>query len=64
MALKIEDPNASRAVGTANGRNPIGIIVPCHRVITSSGRLGGYAGGLAAKSFLLNLESSELTSRN
>lgn len=45
-----------RAVGTANGRNPISIIVPCHRVIASDGTLGGYAGGLAAKQILLELE--------
>ncbi|MBS1972274.1 MAG: methylated-DNA--[protein]-cysteine S-methyltransferase [Bdellovibrionales bacterium] len=45
-----------RAVGTANGRNPISIIVPCHRVIASDGTLGGYAGGLPAKQALLDLE--------
>lgn len=45
-----------RAVGTANGRNPISIIVPCHRVIASDGTLGGYAGGLPAKQVLLELE--------
>lgn len=56
IARALNDPNASRAVGTANGRNPISIIVPCHRVITSDGRLGGYAGGLAVKECLLGLE--------
>lgn len=45
-----------RAVGTANGRNPISIIVPCHRVIATGGGLGGYAGGLSNKKFLLELE--------
>lgn len=49
---------AVRAIGTANGRNPIAIIVPCHRVIRSDGSLGGYAGGLHIKKFLLELESN------
>jgi methylated-DNA-[protein]-cysteine S-methyltransferase len=49
-------PNASRAVGTACATNPIPIIVPCHRVLRSDGSLGGYAGGLAVKRFLLDLE--------
>ena len=48
-----------RAVGTANGRNPISIIVPCHRVIATGGGLGGYAGGLPVKRFLLNLEQDQ-----
>ncbi|WP_373997969.1 methylated-DNA--[protein]-cysteine S-methyltransferase [Bdellovibrio bacteriovorus] len=56
IAVALGDANASRAVGTANGKNPISIIVPCHRVISSDGTLGGYAGGLPTKSFLLNLE--------
>lgn len=56
LAKKLNDENASRAVGTANGKNPISLIVPCHRVITSSGELGGYAGGLPAKEKLLSLE--------
>jgi methylated-DNA-[protein]-cysteine S-methyltransferase len=47
-----------RAVGAANGRNPISIIVPCHRVIGSSGKLTGFAGGLETKAQLLNLEGS------
>jgi len=58
IARALNDPNASRAVGTANGRNPISIIVPCHRVITSDGRLGGYAGGLEIKKRLLDLEGA------
>jgi methylated-DNA-[protein]-cysteine S-methyltransferase len=53
-------PGASRAVGLANGRNPIAIVVPCHRVIGSNGRLVGYAGGLDRKQRLLSLESSAL----
>jgi methylated-DNA-[protein]-cysteine S-methyltransferase len=53
-------PGASRAVGAANGRNPIAIVVPCHRVIGSNGTLTGYAGGLARKERLLSLEQSVL----
>ncbi len=49
---------AVRAIGTANGQNPISIIVPCHRVIRTDGTLGGYGGGLPIKEFLLNLESN------
>lgn len=57
IAMKLNDKNASRAVGTANGRNPLSLIVPCHRVISSDGSLGGYAGGLEIKTKLLELES-------
>jgi methylated-DNA-[protein]-cysteine S-methyltransferase len=57
MAKQIGDPDAARAVGTANGANPIVIIVPCHRVIGANGRLVGYGGGLYRKRFLLDLES-------
>jgi methylated-DNA-[protein]-cysteine S-methyltransferase len=53
LARAIGRPAASRAVGAANGANPISIIVPCHRVIAASGALTGYAGGLAAKQWLL-----------
>jgi methylated-DNA-[protein]-cysteine S-methyltransferase len=53
-------PGASRAVGLANGRNPIAIVVPCHRVIGSNGKLTGYAGGLDRKERLLSLEQSVL----
>jgi methylated-DNA-[protein]-cysteine S-methyltransferase len=56
IATALHDSNASRAVGTANGRNPISIIVPCHRVISSDGTMGGYAGGLPVKQMLLDLE--------
>ena len=56
IARAIGRPAASRAVGAANGRNPIAIIVPCHRVIGSSGALTGYGGGLPAKQFLLEHE--------
>lgn len=56
LARRIGKPQAARAVGAANGRNPISIIVPCHRVIGSSGTLTGYGGGLEVKRALLNLE--------
>lgn len=58
IAEAIGSPGASRAVGLANGRNPIGIIVPCHRVIGSTGRLTGYGGGLDRKQLLLSLEKT------
>lgn len=57
LAAAIGRPAASRAVGTANAKNPISIIVPCHRVIATSGELTGYAGGLAAKRWLLDHEA-------
>ncbi|RYY28287.1 MAG: methylated-DNA--[protein]-cysteine S-methyltransferase [Sphingomonadales bacterium] len=56
IAQQIGRPKASRAVGAANGRNPISIIAPCHRVIGATGALTGFAGGLAAKELLLRLE--------
>lgn len=56
IAAALGQPTASRAVGAANGRNPIGVVVPCHRVIGKSGALVGYAGGLDTKRFLLDLE--------
>ena len=59
LALKIGSPKASRAVGAANGKNPISIVVPCHRVIGMKGKLTGFAGGLAAKETLLDLESEK-----
>lgn len=55
------NPNASRAVGNANGRNPIAIFIPCHRVIKSDGTLGGYSSGLDIKKRLLTLEGAEWT---
>jgi methylated-DNA-[protein]-cysteine S-methyltransferase len=58
IAAQIGSPGAFRAVGLANGRNPIGIIVPCHRVIGSTGSLTGYGGGLDRKRILLDLEKS------
>jgi len=59
IARQIGRPSASRAVGAANGRNPISIIAPCHRVIGSNGALTGFAGGLEAKAFLLGIEGHE-----
>ena len=56
IARGIGHPTASRAVGMANGRNPISIVVPCHRVIGTDGKLTGYAGGVERKRFLLQLE--------
>lgn len=56
IAHQLGTPGASRAVGAANGRNPISIIAPCHRVVGSNGKLTGFAGGLDAKAFLLELE--------
>ena len=56
QAHSIGSPAAVRAIGAANGKNPIGIIVPCHRVIGANGALTGYAGGLHNKEFLLKLE--------
>lgn len=56
LAQKIGRPKAIRAVGAANGRNPLSIIIPCHRVIAANGNLQGYAGGLANKQRLLNFE--------
>ncbi|MFN6553357.1 methylated-DNA--[protein]-cysteine S-methyltransferase [Mycolicibacterium septicum] len=58
IARQIGSPSASRAVGLANGHNPIGIIVPCHRVIGANGSLTGYGGGLDRKRALLELERS------
>ena len=63
LATHIGNPNASRAVGLANGRNPIGIIVPCHRVIGASGSLTGYGGGLDRKQKLLDLERARTRPR-
>lgn len=58
MANKLGDPKVIRAAASANGKNPIAIIIPCHRVIGSDGSLTGYAGGLENKKFLLELEKA------
>jgi len=60
LARRIGRPNASRAVGAANGQNPIPIIIPCHRVIGSSGKLVGFGGGLPTKQRLLALEQESI----
>jgi methylated-DNA-[protein]-cysteine S-methyltransferase len=60
LARRIGNPNASRAVGLANGTNPIPIVIPCHRVIGSNGKLTGYGGGLETKERLLALERKQL----
>jgi methylated-DNA-[protein]-cysteine S-methyltransferase len=59
IARQIGNPNAVRAVGAANGRNPVSIIAPCHRVIGSTGKLTGFAGGLDAKARLLAFEGAK-----
>lgn len=61
IARQIGRPSACRAVGHANGRNPIGIVIPCHRVIGANGKLTGYAGGLTIKQYLLELEQGVLS---
>lgn len=58
LATALGKPNACRAVGRANSRNPVSIFIPCHRVIGADGKLTGYAGGLAAKEYLLKLEGA------
>ena len=59
QARRVGRPNAPRAVGAANGANPIAIIVPCHRVVNANGKLGGYGGGLELKARLLALEHAQ-----
>ncbi len=61
LARRIDVPSAARAVGVANGRNPIAVIVPCHRVIGADGSLTGFGGGLERKRLLLELEAGALT---
>ncbi len=63
IAQKVGSPNASRAVGAAVGRNPLGILVPCHRVVGKDGSLTGYAGGLPRKEFLLLLEAKTTSAK-
>ena len=64
LATRIGHPTAVRAVGLANGSNPIGVIVPCHRVIGANGALTGYGGGIERKSWLLQHESGAIPSRH
>jgi methylated-DNA-[protein]-cysteine S-methyltransferase len=61
LAAELCSPRAARAVGAANGRNPISIVVPCHRLIGASGALTGYAGGLPRKEWLLAHERGAVT---
>jgi methylated-DNA-[protein]-cysteine S-methyltransferase len=61
IAAQVGAPSSARAVGAANGRNPVAIVVPCHRVIGASGKLTGYGGGLERKSTLLDLERGALS---
>ncbi len=60
LARRVGNPKAARAVGTANGSNPLPIVIPCHRVIGSNGKLTGYGGGLEIKQQLLELEGARL----
>ena len=59
IAKQVGKPNAMRAVGAANGKNPVCIIIPCHRVIGADGSLTGFGGGIERKKYLLNLESAD-----
>ena len=59
LALRMGDRNATRAVGSANGKNPISLIIPCHRVIGSNGKLTGYGGGIERKKWLLDFEHEQ-----
>ncbi len=58
VAASVGRPRATRAVGSANGRNPLAIVIPCHRVVAADGGLGGYGGGLQRKELLLDLEAT------
>jgi methylated-DNA-[protein]-cysteine S-methyltransferase len=64
IARQVDNPRAFRAVGSANRKNPIAIIVPCHRIIGTGGHLMGYAGGLNRKAWLLQLESQQVQKPN
>ena len=63
LASRLKCPRSARAVGLANGANPVGIVVPCHRVIGADGSLTGYGGGLQRKRWLLEHEGAQLTDR-
>lgn len=63
VAQRIRHPRAVRAVGAANGANPVALVVPCHRVVASGGRLGGYGGGLELKARLLAMEQARRPDR-
>jgi methylated-DNA-[protein]-cysteine S-methyltransferase len=57
LAYQINQPKAARAVGAANGKNPLCLVIPCHRVVAANGNLGGYSGGIEAKQWLLSHEA-------
>ncbi len=63
LARRVGSPRAVRAAGSANGKNPLGVLIPCHRVISKDGGLGGYAGGLDRKTRLLDLEKKASCSK-
>jgi len=63
LAARVGSPSAQRAVGRANGMNRLAIVIPCHRVVNSDGKLGGYGGGLWRKHWLLGLESGGSAAR-
>ncbi len=63
IAIAIGNPKASRAVGLANNKNPLALIIPCHRVIGASGKLVGYRGGISIKEYLLSLEQNNKSKR-
>ena len=63
IAMKLGNPGAARAVGAANGRNPLPIVIPCHRVIGSNGSMTGFGGGIKTKEFLLQLETDNRQTR-
>ncbi len=60
IAQKLNNPKAARAVGSANAHNPLPIIIPCHRIVTNNGKLGGYGGGIKMKKYLLEFEKENL----
>ncbi len=60
IAQKLNNPKAARAVGSANAQNPLPIIIPCHRIVTNNGKLGGYGGGIKMKQYLLEFEKENL----
>lgn len=64
IAAQVNRPTAFRAVGAANGRNPLSIVIPCHRVIGTNGKLTGFAGGLEVKTYLLDLEAKQIKPRH
>ena len=63
IAQKMNNPKAARVVGSANARNPLPIIIPCHRIIANNGKLGGYGGGIKMKKYLLEFEKKNLKTK-